>query len=217
MLAYNLLHETYYNCSKAVLKQVRQKEQTQPIRTNEKTKFLTCKITNCNTNYFDLNIFAFDIVAISGIKGYLKTCEKVHLALNNLSIDDLCIVFNGHHEYFRGKIVSIIENKYDIICIDYGNILQNLTADQLYELPDVEVFHIAPLARRCQLYAVDDLNQSKAIEEIIKTIPSAEYVTISIENEDDKYLFVTLIRENNAIVNKKYRSDDKNIQDKNEV
>ncbi|CAF1517040.1 unnamed protein product, partial [Rotaria sordida] len=216
MLAYNLLHETYYNCSKAVLKQVRQKEQTQPIHPNEKTKFLTCKITNCNTNYFDLNIFAFDIVAISGIKGYLKTREKVHLALNNLSIDDLCIVFNGHHEYFRGKIVSIIENKYDIICIDYGNILQNLTADQLFELPDVEVFHIAPLARQCQLYAVDDLNQSKAIEEIIKTIPSTEYVTISIENEDDKYLFVTLIRETNAIVNKKYRSDDKNIQDKNE-
>jgi hypothetical protein len=55
------------------------------------------------------------------------------------------------------------------------------------------------------------------IEEIIKTIPSTEYVTISIENEDDKYLFVIFIRENNAIVNKKYQSDNKNIQDKNEV
>ncbi|CAF3557921.1 unnamed protein product, partial [Rotaria sp. Silwood2] len=136
--------------------------------------------------------------------------------ITNLSINDLCIVFNGHHEYFCGKIVSIVENKYDIICIDYGNILQNLTADQLYELPDVEVVNIVPLARRCQLYAVDDLNQSKAIEEIIKTIPSTEYVTISIENEDDKYLFVTPIRENNAIFNKKYQYDNKNIEDKNE-
>ncbi|CAF4833725.1 unnamed protein product, partial [Rotaria sp. Silwood2] len=79
------------------------------------------------------------------------------------------------------------------------------------------VVNIVPLARRCQLYAVDDLNQSKAIEEIIKTIPSTEYVTISIENEDDKYLFVTPIRENNGIVNKKYEYDKKNIEDKKEV
>jgi len=78
------------------------------------------------------------------------------------------------------------------MCVDYGHILQYLTADQLYELSDVDVFRMVPLARLCQLYGVDDLNQSKAIEEIIQTIPSTEVVTITIENVDDNYLFIIL-------------------------
>ncbi len=115
--------------------------------------------------FFFINLLAFDIITIAEIRANLKKCLKEHLSPDNRwTINDLCIV-RDNNDYYRGRIVAVNEDTYHVKLIDYGNILQNLTVDYLYVLPKKkEIFDDAPLARKCQLYGVDDVNQSTAID-----------------------------------------------------
>jgi hypothetical protein len=136
----------------------------------------------------------------------LQSYPKEHNQSNLWNINDLCIVYDSEqNQYFRGKILSIENEKYNIQCIDYGNILSNITNDNLYLLTNNELIKQNPLARQCRLYGVNDNDQYKAIEEIIKNINSTERVTITVENDqNDQCMFVMLFRENNEIVNDRY-------------
>jgi len=63
-----------------------------------------------------------------------------------------------------------------------------------------------PLARQCRLYGVNDENQSKAIDEVIRLIPLTEQLTLTVDNQqnDTQCMFVMLFRNNKEIINDRY-------------
>ncbi len=172
----------------------------------EQNKTFQANITATDNDCFYIHILPDGNLHTCEIEEILQTCDKQHK--DTWKINDLCIVSNEENKYYRGEILAIDDNKYDVKCIDYGNILQNITDDHLYVLSDEEIFKQSSLAHQCRLYNVDDVNQVKAIEEIIKNIQPTERVTITVENDrNDQCLFVTLVRENNEIVNEQYSFD----------
>ncbi|CAF3431704.1 unnamed protein product, partial [Rotaria sp. Silwood2] len=187
------------------------------LSTNEQTKTFKANISGVDKNYFYIHIFPDDILHIYELQEILQTRDKQHKTTDKWSINDLCIVLNDQNTYYRGQILSIDDNKYDVKCIDYGNILENLTYDHLYVLPNEEIFKQSSLAHQCRLCGFDDINQSKAIEEVIKNIQSTEDVKITIENDrNDQCLVVILARENNKIVNDQYQSGNNNNNQEND-
>ena len=140
----------------------------------------------------------------------IDTHPRDHLADDkSWSVDDLCIVFDrDEDQYFRGRLLN---DHFDVQCIDYGKILVDLTKENLYVLNDDDVLRRAALAQPCRLFGVNEENQIKAIEEVIRHIDPNELVTITVQSKDDGYLQVMLFRENNEIVNDQFQVEVKNI------
>lgn len=172
----------------------------------ESTKSLTANISSIDKDCFYIQILSDENLHIDEIEEALTTFNKEHK--DTWSINEICIVSDEKNLYYRGQILSIDDNKYDIKCIDYGNTLQNITNDHLFVLPDEEIFKNSPLAHQCRLY------ENEGIEDL-KDIPSTESVTINIENDrNDECWLVTLTRENND----QYLYDNNNtIENENKV
>jgi hypothetical protein len=185
-----------------------------PEEEEEENQTFQANISAIDNDCFYIHILPDGNLHVCEMEEILQTCNKEHK--DSWSIDDLCIVSNEENKFYRGQILAINDNKYDVKCIDYGNNLQNITDDHLYKLPDETIFKQSSLAHQCRLYEVNDENQIQAIEEIIKNIQPNERVTITVENNrNDPCLFVTLVRENNQIVNEQYSTD--NTEDDNKV
>jgi len=175
-------------------------------------KTFTGNISGTNKDCFYIHISPHTDTLICEMDELIQTHPKEHKTLESWEINDLCIVLDKEQNvYFRGKILSINDNKYDVQCIDYGNVISNITDDELYLLTNEDLLKQLPLARQCRLYCVKDENQIKAIDEVIKNIDSNERVTITVENDqNDQCMFVMLFRENNDIVNDRYQFDNDN-------
>jgi len=185
------------------------KENIQPIETStiEQNKTFQANISATDNDCFYIHILPDGNLHVCEIEEILQISNQDRK--DTWTINDLCIVSNEENRYYRGEILAINDNKYNVKCIDYGNILENITNDHLYVLPDQDIFKQSSLAYKCRLHGIDDVNQVKAIEDLIKTIPTTEHVTITVKNDlNDPCLFVILIRENNEIVNDRYLSDD---------
>ena len=174
-------------------------------------KTFTATISATNNDCFYVHILPDTNILIDNINKSLQTHIKEHQMSNLWSVNDLCIVHHNEQDrYYRGKILSINHqnNQYDIQCIDYGNIISNITNDNIYLLTNNDLLKQLPLARQCRLHGVNQNNQIKAIEEIIQHINSKEYVTITADNDQhDQCMYVMLFRENNEIVNDQYQDD----------
>jgi hypothetical protein len=183
----------------------------------EQNQTFQANISATDNDCFYIHILPDGNLHACEMEEILQLCNREHKT--SWSINDLCIVTNEENKFYRGQILAINDNKYDVKCIDYGNTLQNITDDHLYELPDEANFKQSPLAHQCRLYGVNDENQIKAIEEVIKNIQTSERVTITVENnQDDPCLLVTLVRENNEIVNEQYSAEKNDItEDENKV
>ncbi|CAF1033127.1 unnamed protein product [Rotaria sordida] len=168
----------------------------------EENKTFSANISSVDNNFFYIHILPNDNLHLYEIEEYLQTYNKQ--TKDQWIINDLCIVLNNDNKYYRGQILDINDNKYNIRCIDYGYILENITNDYLFILSnDDEILKQLPLAHKCKLYGIDYINQKNIINDIIQCIPITESVTIHIENNDEnnQCLYVTLIRENNDNVN----------------
>ncbi|CAF3651175.1 unnamed protein product [Adineta steineri] len=173
---------------------------TEPIKT------ITANISAIDNDYFYIHTIPDGNLHVCELEDILQSCEKQHN--DQWFINDICIVSNEDEQYYRGQILSINDDKYTLKCIDYGNTLQNVTNEHLFKLPDENIYKQSPLAHQCRLYGIDDENQTKAIEELIKNIPLTEHVTITIENDrNNQCSYVTLTRENKDIVNNQYQCD----------
>jgi hypothetical protein len=183
----------------------------------EQTKTFSANISAIDKDCFYIHLLPDDNLHVSEIEEILSKCDKQHK--DTWVIDDLCIASDEDNQYYRGQILAIDDDKYNVKCIDYGNVLSNITSEHLYVLPDEEILKQPPLAHQCRLDGMDDVSQMKTIEDVIKNIEPAECVKISIENDrNDSCLLVTLERENNEIINDQFLSDDNNTnEDENKV
>ncbi|CAF0958721.1 unnamed protein product [Adineta steineri] len=179
---------------------------------NNQPRTLNANISGTNKDCFYIHILPDSDTLICEMCELLETYKGEHQTSNQWNINDLCIVFDNEQEkYFRGKILSINNENYDVQCIDYGNILVNKSNDDIYLLNNDELLKQSPLAQKCRLYGVKEENQKKAIEEIIKNITPTENVTITVQNDqDNSCMLVMLFRNNNEIVNDLYQSDNDN-------
>ncbi|CAF4371213.1 unnamed protein product, partial [Rotaria sp. Silwood2] len=158
-------------------------------------KLLSANISAIDENFFYIHILPDDNLNVCEIEEYLLAYYKQNK--DQWTINDLCIVSNDENKFYRGQILDINDNKYNVRCIDYGNILQNISHDHLFILSNDDILKQSSLAHKCQLYGIDDINQRKAIDDIIQYIPITECLTIHIEKNDEnnQCLVVTLIRE----------------------
>jgi hypothetical protein len=179
------------------------------IYTNQPKTF-SANISGTNKDCFYIHILPDADALICEMDELLNNHTKENNTSNSWKINDLCIVFNEEeNKYFRGKILLINNEKYNVQCIDYGNILSDITNDKLYLLTDEKLLKRSPLARECRLHGVNDNNQIKAIEEVIQHIEPGECVTITVENDrNDQCMFVMLFRGDNEIINDRYQSND---------
>lgn len=179
------------------------------LHTNQPKTF-TANISGTNDDCFYIHILPDANTLICEMDHSLDELKKEHQEKNQWNINDLCIIHDQERDqYFRGKILSIDNELFTIQCIDHGNILVNQSNENLYLLPNSDITEQKPLARQCRLYGVNDQDQSKAIEEVIRYIPVTERVTITVENEqDNQCMYVMLFRENNEIVNDRYNISD---------
>ena len=169
----------------------------------EQTKTFAANLSATDNDCFYIHILPDGNLHVCEIEEVLQICAKDRK--DTWSINDLCIISNEHDQYYRGQILAIDDDGYDVKCIDYGNVLKNVTDDRLYVVPDEEIFKRPPLAHQCRLHGIDDINQMKAIEEVIQYIQTTERVTITVENdEDDECWFVILVKENGDNVNERY-------------
>ncbi|CAF0797794.1 unnamed protein product [Adineta steineri] len=81
-----------------------------------------------------------------------------------------CIIYHNK-DYYRATIISTNGNGYAVKCIDYEYIVQDININDLYCLPEDEIFFSALLAKKCRLYDVDYENHEKALNDF-KSIPS---------------------------------------------
>ena len=121
-------------------------------------------------------------------------------------LDDLCLVYDSQRdEHFRGRILSIDEGKFHVQCIDHGHVLSDLSSTNLSRIRNDELRQKPALARACRLHGVDDHEQLKAIDEIIRHIDPMERVTITVDHDENTpCLMVMLFRENHEIVNDRF-------------
>lgn len=188
-------------------------EQIQSSSFNEQNKIFPATISATDNDCFYIHRLPEDNLNICELEDSIQTCDKQRKHIWNQ--DDLCLVCDDQDKFYRGKILSIDSDKYNVKCIDYGNKFESLNDDRLFILPNDELFQQLPLAHQCRLNGVDDIMQIKIIDEIIKNIPETERVTIDVENElNDPCWLVKLTRENNEIVNDRYVSNDINGSDK---
>ncbi|CAF1120767.1 unnamed protein product [Adineta ricciae] len=177
-------------------------------------KTLAANISAANKDCFYIHILPDVETTICQMDEELHNARKDHRIGQSWQVNDRCIVLNDtNQQYFRGEIRAIQNDKYDVLCIDHGNVLLNCSEDKLYTLSDEELFQQAPLAHRCRLFGVNDDNQMKAIDEVIKHISPTERVTITTNNDyNDQCMYVMLIRGDDEIVNDRYQSNSNDQQ-----
>ena len=174
-----------------------------------KPKTFTANISGTNKDCFYIHILPEADSLICEMDELLQNHVKEHRT-DAWSIDDRCMVFDSEqNQYFRGQILAMDDGRYDVQCIDYGNVMRELADEHLYLLTNDDLVKQPALARQCRLYGVNDGNQSKAIDELLQHIDPSERVTITVENDqNDQCMSVMLFRENNEIVNDQYQFDD---------
>ena len=174
-----------------------------------KPKTFTANISGTNKDCFYIHILPEADSLICEMDELLQNHVKEHRT-DAWSIDDRCMVFDSEqNQYFRGQILSMDDGRYDVQCIDYGNVMRGLAAEHLYLLTNDDLVKQPALARQCRLYGVNDDNQSKAVDELLQHVEPSERVTITVENDqNDQCMSVMLFRENNEIVNDQYQFDD---------
>ncbi|CAF3412446.1 unnamed protein product [Rotaria socialis] len=178
----------------------------------EQAKRFTANISATDKDSFYIHILPDDNLRVCELEEYLKACDKQRKHI--WAINDRCIVSNDQEQFYRGQILAIDDNKYHVKCIDYGNTLENIDDGHLFVLSDITILEQLPLAHQCRLYGIDDSNQIKVINDIIKNIPTTECVTVDIENDENYQVWlVKLTRENNDTINDHYLSSDDNILD----
>lgn len=177
-------------------------------------KTFYANISGTNNDCFYIHILPETDTLICEIDELLQSHSDEYQKIDVWNINDLCIVFDSEQkQYFRGKILSNENEQYNIQCIDHGNTLNDISKENLYLLPDDDLLKQKPLARQCRLHGVNDQDQSKAVEEIIRNISPTERVTITVENEqNDQCMFVMLFRENNETVNDRYNIQENEIE-----
>ncbi|CAF3914337.1 unnamed protein product [Rotaria magnacalcarata] len=177
-------------------------------------KTFTANISAINHDYFYIHILPDADTLVCEMDELLQAHDKVQNTSKPWLINDLCIIYDSElNRYFRGKILSIDNDKYDVQYIDYGNVNLNVTNNNLFLLTDEDVLKRLPLARKCRLFGVSSKNQIKATKEIIRTINSTERVTITVDNDqNDQCMDVMLFRENHDIVNDRYQFDDDDVK-----
>ncbi|CAF0829063.1 unnamed protein product [Adineta steineri] len=144
------LLDTYFTCAQKVLYLKRNKKTTSTIQAEEnKKKLLTCQKTSCDKSYFYVQILTRDILLIAESSGKLKICEKRKLAVNDISVDMSCIIYHNK-DYYRATIISTNGNGYVVKCSDYEYIVQDININDLYCLPEDEIFFSVPLAKKCR-------------------------------------------------------------------
>lgn len=178
-------------------------DQENEIYTQPKT--FTANISGTYNDCFYIHILPESDALICEIDELIQTEMKDEHDNENpiWNIDDLCIVYDSQQDkHFRGRILN---KKYDVQCIDYGNVLMNLSTENLYRIINDELREKDPLARACRLYGVDSDDQLKAIDEVIRHINPMERVTITVDNDQNSScMFVMLFRENHETVNDRY-------------
>ncbi|CAM4898777.1 unnamed protein product [Rotaria socialis] len=178
----------------------------------EQAKRFTANISATDKDSFYIHILPDDNLRVCELEEYLKACDKQRKHI--WAINDRCIVSNDQEQFYRGQILAIDDNKYHVKCIDYGNTLENIDDGHLFVLSDITILEQLPLAHQCRLYGIDDSNQIKVINDVIKNIPTTECVTVDIENDENYQVWlVKLTRENNDTINDHYLSSDDNILD----
>ena len=154
---------------------------------------------------------------VTEMNDLLKTLTRENRPDGNWTIGDRCLVSNDDDHLYRGEIVGIAEQEYTVKCFDYGFILSNRNVNQLYLVPDEDIFRQEPLAHQCRLASLDDDQQWHVIDQIIRQIPSSEHVTIEIINERDASCWcVNLHREDQQLVNEQLQQKE-NEQSPGEV
>lgn len=169
-------------------------------------KTFTANISGSYDDCFYIHILPDADVLVCEMDELLQAHAKEQQSNHIWKSNDLCIVFHSERNvHFRGRILSMNDEKYNVQCIDYGHVLFNITEENLYLLTDEDLIKREPLARQCRLYGVDEKEQFKAIEEMIRHINPMERVTITIDNDQNApCMFVMLFRENNEIVNDRF-------------
>ncbi|CAM2713618.1 unnamed protein product [Rotaria socialis] len=178
-------------------------------------KTFTANISATNHDYFYIHILPDANTLVCEMDELLQTHDKVQNTSKPWLINDLCIVYDTElNQYFRGKILSIDNDKYDVQYIDNGNVILNVTNNNLFLLSDEDLLKRLPLARKCRLFGVSSKNQIKAIKEIIQTINPTECVTVTVNNDqNDQCMDVMLFRESHDIINDRYQFDDDDDDD----
>ena len=195
-------------------------EEKVPVPLVEQTRTFQSQICAIEKDSFYIHrLLPEDESRLSQIKTTLQTCARDRRTSGTWSVNDACLVSDEHDEFYRGQIVAIEENKFDVKCIDDGKILHNQTDEHLYVVHADEILAQAPLAHQCRLHAVDEAGQLEAIEQTVRPIQPTESVKITVENEVDASCWsVILSREKGDAVNNRYESDaHDNDEDKNKV
>lgn len=184
-------------------------EEKAPVSHVEPTRTFQAQICAIEKDSFYIHrLLPDDQSRLSQMKTTLQTCARDRRTSGTWSVNDACLMSDEHDEFYRGQIVAIEENKFDVKCIDDGKILQNQTDEHLYVVPADEILAQAPLAHQCRLHAVDEAGQPEAIEQTVRPIQPTESVKITVENELDASCWsVILSRDNGEIVNDRYESD----------
>ncbi|CAF1434332.1 unnamed protein product [Adineta ricciae] len=181
-------------------------EQVEAVTIEPGATFIA-KICATDQDYFYIHVIPNGNLHVCELEEQLPLCEKTRQ--DQWSIGNLCIVSTEENKFYRGEILSMTDASYDVKCIDYGNVLLNVTSEQLYVLPDEGIYRQSPLANQCRLHGIDDVNERKAIEEVIQHIQETEDVTIIVQSKtDDQCLLVILVRENKDVVNSQYLTNE---------
>ena len=170
-------------------------------------KTLTANLCSTNQNSFYVHLLPDADALICEIDELLETHEREQQDVHQWKLNDLCMIFDSNeNRYFRGRIQAIRNQLFDIQYIDYGNLLSNVSNQQMFVLKNPFLLEQKPLARQCRLYGVNDENQSKAIDEVIRLIPLTEQLTLTVDNQqnDTQCMFVMLFRNNKEIINDRY-------------
>jgi hypothetical protein len=88
------------------------------LSTNNQTKSFTANISATDNDCFYIHILPDADLHISELEKNLQTCDKEHQPIDKWSINDLCLVSNDQVQYYRGQILAIDENKYNVKRID---------------------------------------------------------------------------------------------------
>ena len=187
-------------------------EQPSSVPIEYETTF-EANISAVENDCFYIHVVPNGNLHVCELEELLPTCSKERK--DTWSIHDVCLVSNEDQKYFRGEILAMNNDKYDVKCIDYGNRLFNVPIDRLYAMPDEEIFRQPSLAHQCRLSGMNDDEQSKFMQEILANIPASEHVTITIENDRNESCWqVKLVREDQQC-----KSNEQNdiIDDENKV
>jgi len=165
---------------------VQAEEKDEPV--DEQRKILSGHVSSVENDCFYFQSISSGIDEMNEV---LKTIARQNRTDGQWAIGDRCLVVDDDDRLSRGEIVSIEENnEFTVKSFDYGSTKTNRKENQLFLIPDEEIFQREPLAHQCRLQSVDDEHQRQKIEEI----PSNQLVEIEIENDQNASCWCVKIR-----------------------